>query len=89
MRYMVIEWFRPGCIDAVYRRFAEKGRMLPPGLAYLDSWLARDHKRCFQLMETGDPGLLEQWTRHWEDLVDFEIVALGERPGEASRDEYA
>jgi len=24
-------------------------------------------------METADPGLLDEWMRHWEDLVDFDV----------------
>ena len=74
---MVIEHFLPGCRDAVYERFAERGRMLPAGLKYIDSWLERNGNRCFQLMETQDPSLFDQWTRNWNDLVDFEIVELG------------
>jgi hypothetical protein len=35
-------------------RFHAKGRMLPEGLAYLNSWLEKDGNRCFQLMETND-----------------------------------
>ena len=80
MKYMVVEWFRPGSTEAVYQRFADKGRMLPEGLVYHDSWLSEDHSRCFQLMETDDPGLLERWTAVWDDLVEFEIVALGQKP---------
>ncbi len=79
-RYMVIERFRPGAKTRVYERFHQKGRMLPAGLTYLDSWLEKDGARCFQLMETRDPGLFAEWTRHWVDLVRFEIVELGEKP---------
>jgi hypothetical protein len=32
--------------------------------------------RCFQLMECTDARLLQQWVAHWQDLVDFEIVAV-------------
>jgi hypothetical protein len=27
-------------------------------------------------MECDDPQLLRQWTSHWQDLVDFEIVSV-------------
>jgi Protein of unknown function (DUF3303) len=79
-RYMVIEHFAPAAKDKVYERFQEKGRMLPTGLIYIDSWLAADGDRCFQLMETNDPALFEPWTERWKDLVRFEIVELGEKP---------
>ena len=76
MRYMVIETFTRGP-GPVYARVAERGRMLPPGLAYLDSWVdARRLDRCFQLMETEDPGLFDGWVAQWRDLVDFEIVPV-------------
>jgi hypothetical protein len=74
--YMVIEHFRDGAFDAVYRRFHEKGRMLPDGLKYVDSWVAVDQRRCFQLMECNDVRLFDEWIACWNDLVDFEIVAV-------------
>jgi len=27
-------------------------------------------------MEAADETLLRQWTKHWEDLIDFEIVPV-------------
>lgn len=79
-RYMVIEHFAPGAKDKVYERFHEKGRMLPAGLVYIDSWLEKEGDRCFQLMETNDPSLFDKWTVNWNDLVRFEIIELGEKP---------
>jgi hypothetical protein len=79
-RYMVIETFVPGGKAKIYERFHEKGRMLPAGLAYIDSWLTSDGERCFQLMETEDRSLFAAWTGRWNDLVEFEIVELGDKP---------
>lgn len=79
-RYMVIECFLPGCKDRIYERFHQKGRMLPEGLVYVDSWLAQDGDRCFQLMEAGDPSLFQMWFEHWKDLLTIEVVELGEKP---------
>ena len=74
--YMVIETYRRGP-RPVYARAAERGRMLPPGLVYLDSWVdERALDRCFQLMETEDPSLFDQWIAAWSDLVDFEVVPV-------------
>ncbi len=81
-RYMVIEKFKPGCRDKVYQRFHENGRMLPPGLEYIDSWLEKDGNRCFQMMETDDPRLFGEWIEKWKDLVGFELIELGEKPKE-------
>jgi hypothetical protein len=79
-QYMVIESFLPGCKDKVYDRFHQKGRMLPEGLAYVNSWLENDGGRCFQLMETDDPSLFQVWLDEWKDLVAMEVVELGEKP---------
>ena len=74
MRYMVIETYTRGP-GPVYERAAERGRMLPPGLDCVDSWIVDDDAldRCFQLMETDDPALFEAWTAAWSDLATFEI----------------
>ncbi len=72
---MVIESFVQGA-RPVYERAAAKGRMLPPGLLYLDSWIDEGLHRCFQLIETDDPSLLDRWMAAWSDLVSFEIVPL-------------
>jgi len=79
-QYMIIESFRPGCKDKVYERFQQKGRMMPAGLAYVNSWLEKEGDRCFQLMETDDPSLLEVWLEEWKDLVAMEVIELGEKP---------
>jgi uncharacterized protein DUF3303 len=73
--YMVIERFTRGA-PAVYERAAELGRQLPDGLRYVDSWVDDRLERCFQLMETDDPHLFEEWTARWADLAEFEIVPV-------------
>jgi len=79
-KYMVIEKHRPGVLDEVYKRFHSKGRMMPEGLFYIDSWLEKDGDRCYQLMETDDFSLFSQWTSNWDDLTEFEIIEIGEKP---------
>jgi hypothetical protein len=74
--YMVIERYRDGDPEPVYRRFRESGRMLPDGLEYVDSWVTADRSSCFQLMRTADAGLFAQWFARWEDLVGFELVPV-------------
>ncbi|WP_432843920.1 DUF3303 domain-containing protein [Dactylosporangium sp. CA-092794] len=73
---MVIERFRGGQPRPVYERAAERGRLLPEGLRYVDSWVAADFARCFQLMECDDVTRLMAWVAQWSDLVDFEIVPV-------------
>ena len=76
MLFMVIEHFKNRDAAAVYRRFRDRGRMAPEGLKYIDSWVEPNFDRCFQLMETDNPQLFEQWTTEWDDLVEFEIVEV-------------
>lgn len=75
-RYMIVERFSPRALERVYRRLEEQGRGTPPGLEYLDSWVAEDLSCCYQLMECRDPELLGQWIRHWQDLCDFEVIPV-------------
>jgi hypothetical protein len=76
MLYMVIEHFAQGRAPDIYRRARERGRQLPAGLDYIDSWVDVEYRRCFQLMRTDDPQLLEQWIAHWQDLIQFEVVPV-------------
>jgi Protein of unknown function (DUF3303) len=74
--YMVIEHFRNNDAVPVYRRFRDRGRMIPAGLAYVSSWVDQNFERCYQLMETEDRALLDQWIANWSDIVDFEVVPV-------------
>jgi hypothetical protein len=76
MLYMVVERFRPGKAPEAYRRFRERGRMAPPGVCFVSSWVDLGFDRCFQIMEAVDEARLREWTLQWMDLVDFEIVAV-------------
>lgn len=79
MLYIVIEKFKTGSKDKVHKRFKNRGRMLPDGLFYLNSWLEFQGNRCFQLMETDKEYLFDEWIKEWEDLVDFEIIPLEQK----------
>jgi hypothetical protein len=76
MLFMVIEHFKGHDPGPVYKRFAEKGRLVPDGLKYVHSWIEVGMDRCFQVMETDDPILLQEWIKNWGDLVDFEVVPV-------------
>jgi hypothetical protein len=73
--YIVVERFVHGA-RPVYERAAERGRLLPEGLVYVDSWVDERLDRCFQLMETADPSLFDEWTARWSDLAEFEVVPV-------------
>jgi hypothetical protein len=49
---------------------------MPDGLKYLDSWIEHTFERCFQLVESDDARLLQQWIVHWSELTEFEIVPV-------------
>ena len=76
MLFMVIEHFKNRDATAVYDRVRQRGRMIPEGLKYIDSWVEPNFDRCFQLMECDNPQLFNEWVANWKDLVDFEIIEV-------------
>ena len=84
MQYMVIERFKD--VRKIYQRLRDRGRLMPNGLRYVDSWISEDLSRCFQLMETDRPELFEEWISNWSDLMDFEVVGTitSDKAGESA-----
>ena len=78
MLFMVVEHFKPGSALAIYEAVRARGRQLPDGLAYVDSWVEVSLNRCFQLMECDDARLLQEWVLQWNELDfgTFEIVPV-------------
>lgn len=76
MLFMVVEQFNDGKTKEIYRRLEERGRMMPEGLKYLDSWVSANFEQCFQLMECDDPRLFQEWILQWHDLGTFEVVPV-------------
>jgi hypothetical protein len=76
MLYIVIERFKEGATPEIYRRFRERGRMMPDGLEYVSSWIDLDFRICYQLMRTEDFALFDKWIDNWRDLMQFEIVPV-------------
>ena len=74
--YMVVENFRSGDAVPIYRRFRDRGRLAPAGLSYISSWVDERLERCWQLMETEDRALLDQWIGKWSDIIDFEVYPV-------------
>ena len=75
MLFMIVEHFR-GDPAPVYRRFHERGRLVPDGVRYVSSWVTLDLERCYQVMECDDRRLLDQWIARWADLIDFEVIPV-------------
>lgn len=77
MLFMIIERFRDADMVPIYKRVRERGRMLPEGLTYIDSWVEPNFSRCFQLMECADLRLLQQWILQWRGTgATFEIIPV-------------
>lgn len=74
--YMVVEHFKNNDVLPVYRRFRDRGRMAPEGLVYISSWVDHKLERCYQVMETHDRALLDEWMANWSDLIDFEVHSV-------------
>ncbi len=85
MLFMAVERFKDGDPTPAYARFAERGRMLPDGIVYLDSWTTTDGSTCYVVLEAADRQALEPWIGAWRDLVDFEIQAILPSPEAAKR----
>jgi Protein of unknown function (DUF3303) len=76
MLYMIIETFHPNKVKQLYKRFEEKGRQLPEGVQYINSWINEDVTICYQVMESDTAEKITNWIRHWEDLADFEVIPV-------------
>jgi hypothetical protein len=76
MLYLVIEHFRNGDALPIYRRLQAEGRLIPEGLTYVSSWITEDLTRCYQVMETADRTLLDEWIGRWSDLMEFEVLPV-------------
>lgn len=76
MQYMIIEKFKPGKVKELYLRFAEKGRMMPEGVNYINSWINEEVTVCYQFMEAESVDKLNEWINNWNDLADFELLPV-------------
>ena len=77
MLFMVIERFKNRDPAPIYKRFQERGRMMPDGLKYVGSWVEANFDRCFQLMECDDLRLLQRWILNTRGSgMTFEIVPV-------------
>lgn len=72
--YMVIEKYKNK--EAVYKRFREKGRMIPEGVSYVNSWVSEDGNTCYQINEAQNEELLYEWSSNWNDVTDFEFIPV-------------
>lgn len=85
MLFLIVEHFKDGDPAPVYARFREHGRLAPPGLVYINSWVTTDLTRCYQVMECPDRTLLDEWMSRWADLARFEVVEVVSSADAASK----
>ena len=76
MLYMIIETFHPGKIKQLYKRFDEKGRLMPQGVQYINSWINEDITTCYQVMESDKEKKILEWIQNWNDLADFKVIPV-------------
>ncbi len=76
MHYLIIETFHKGKVKALYQRFAEKGRMMPEGVEYINSWTDEAIEVCYQIMKSDSLEKLQEWVSYWSDLADFQIIPV-------------
>ena len=74
--YMVIETFKDRNAVPVYQRFRDRGRLAPEGLTYVSSWVDTNLQRCYQVMQTDNRALLDEWIANWSDIVNFEVIPV-------------
>jgi hypothetical protein len=73
---MIVETYKNGDPVPVYRRFRDHGRLAPEGVGYVSSWVDDKLEHCFQLMESQERDLIDEWIARWSDLVDFEVYVV-------------
>jgi Protein of unknown function (DUF3303) len=73
---MIVESYKNRDPLPVYRRFHDHGRLAPEGVRYISSWVDDKLERCFQLMESEERRLIDEWIARWSDLVDFEVYPV-------------
>ena len=76
MLYMIIETFHPGKVKQLYKRFEEKGRLMPQGVQYINSWINEDITTCFQVMESDTEKKIYEWIQNWIELSDFKVIPV-------------
>lgn len=76
MVYMIIEKFHTGKVKELYKRIEEKGRLIPDGVSYINSWIDESVQTCYQVMESDNVEKLDQWISNWKDFADFEVIPV-------------
>lgn len=73
---MIIEKFYPGKVKLLYERLEEKGRLLPEGVNYINSWTDENVTICYQVMESDREEKIYTWIKNWNDLAEFKVIPV-------------
>ena len=76
MLFMTTYTYEPGNREAVVRRRAEKGPMVPPGTKILGEWSVITGGRVFRLVEVDDPRSMAGAAAAWADLGKIETFPV-------------
>ena len=76
MTFLIIEKFKEDKVNALYLRLEEKGRLLSPGIQYVNSWIDMDITTCYQIMKAKSIGQVQEWLFQWQEFADFEIIPV-------------
>jgi len=76
MLFMTIYTYEPGNREAVVRRRAEKGAMVPPGTKIVGEWSALTGGRVFRLVEVEDSRSMAGAAAAWADLGKIEVIPV-------------
>ncbi len=79
--YMIVEKFKSGERETIYQRLQKKGRMLPAGVEYVNSFLSEDAQTCYQLIKSVSREKINTWIDRWKDVIDFEVVPIEKSTG--------
>jgi len=76
MLFMSTYTYEPANREAVVKRRAEKGAMVPPGSKVIGEWSALTGGRVFRLVEVEDPRSMAGAAAAWADLGKIEAVPV-------------
>jgi hypothetical protein len=72
MLFMTVYTYEPEYREAVIKKRAEKGGLVPPGVKILGEWSAVTGGRVFRLIEADDVRALLAASHPWADLGKVE-----------------
>ena len=76
MLFMTIYTYEPENRDAILKRRAEKGQLVPAGTKIVGEWSSLAGHRVFRLVEVDDPRAMLGATAAWADLGKIEAFPV-------------